>query len=338
LAEAERLIRQAIQRDPTDATAFANLGAVLERQGKQPEAEKQLRRAIALDPKHANAHFNLGLVRGLQRKSEEAVKLFSRAIELQPNDAKAHLALGLLRAHRGELAEAEQLLRRAVALDPNDANAHSTLGGLLAAQGKWIEGMASFRQALTLDPKNAVGRAQLRRCAPLAALEAELPALFRGDLRFHRNADRLSFAFVCKYTRLYRKAAGLCADAFTADGKLADDLAAEHRYDAACCAALAGCGQGEDAPKLDAKERARLRNQALGWLQADLALWARRLQGGKAADRAEVRARMRRWQQDAQLAGVRGNAALARLPATERQAWLELWAKVGALLAKAGAA
>jgi hypothetical protein len=39
-----------------------------------------------------------------------------------------------------------------------------------------------------------------------------------------------------------------------------------HRY----ASALAGCDQAKDADKLDAKERTRLRQQALDWLWAEL--------------------------------------------------------------------
>jgi hypothetical protein len=43
-----------------------------------------------------------------------------------------------------------------------------------------------------------------------------------------------------------------------------------HRYNAACAAALAACGQGKDSAKRDAQERARLRRQALDWLREGL--------------------------------------------------------------------
>ncbi len=56
-------------------------------------------------------------------------------------------------------------------------------------------------------------------------------------------------------------AEGLYSAAFSDDPKLADDLSAGFRYDAACFAALAAAGQGEDAGKLDEKERTRLRNE-----------------------------------------------------------------------------
>jgi hypothetical protein len=89
-------------------------------------------------------------------------------------------------------------------------------------------------------------------------------------------------------------------------------------------------GNGEDAAKLDEKEKARLRGQALAWLRADLVLWSKQLSSGKAADRVAVQAKMQHWQKDEDLAGVRGKEALAALPEAERQAWEKLWAEVAA--------
>jgi hypothetical protein len=44
---------------------------------------------------------------------------------------------------------------------------------------------------------------------------------------------------------------------------------------------------------------------------------------------------MKHWQQDTDFAGVRGPAALAKLPEAERQDWEELWADVADLLGRA---
>jgi hypothetical protein len=58
---------------------------------------------------------------------------------------------------------------------------------------------------------------------------------------------------------------------------------------------------------------------------------------GKPADRAEVQAKMRHWQKDSDLAGVRDPAALAKLAEAERLEWEKFWKEVEGLLAKAGA-
>ena len=141
----------------------------------------------------------------------------------------------------------------------------------------------------------------------------------------------------CQATKRYAAAARLYAEAFAADPKLADDPRAGHRYNAACCAALAAAVQGTDPAKLDAKERARLRRQALGWLRADLVLRSKQVDQGTPQDRSAVQRMLRHWQQDPDLAGVRDPAALAELPEAERADWRKLWADAAALLKKAEA-
>src|SRR5262249_14263223 len=130
-------------------------------------------------------------------------------------------------------------------------------------------------------------------------------------------------------------APGLYAAAFAADPMLADDLEWEHRHIAACCAALAAAGQGEDAAPLDDQERARLRQQALDWLRADLALRTRQLESDRPADRTAARQTLRYWQKDPGLAGLRDKEALDKLPAEEQKAFVQLWADVAATLEKA---
>src|SRR5262249_13062402 len=98
------------------------------------------------------------------------------------------------------------------------------------------------------------------------------------------------------------------------------------RYNAACAAALAGCGQGNDAAKLDDKERSRLRKQALEWLRADLAAWGKLLEKEPKAHPV-VQQTMQYSLADKDFTGVRGDA-LATLPETERQEWHKLWQEV----------
>jgi hypothetical protein len=66
-----------------------------------------------------------------------------------------------------------------------------------------------------------------------------------------------------------------------------------------------------------------------------LAVWAGKLEGGTAADRAQVKARLTRWQADPDLAGLREPGALDKLSAEERDEWRALWKEVGALLKRA---
>jgi serine/threonine-protein kinase len=136
---------------------------------------------------------------------------------------------------------------------------------------------------------------------------------------------------------LHGGAARLYKDAFALLPALGTDLQAGHRYQAARAAALAGCGRGKDAAGLDAKGRARWRGQALDWLRADLAAWAKVVQNGTPKARTGAQQVLRQWQHDPDLNGLRDARPPAELPRAEQQAWSRLWADVRALLEKAAA-
>jgi hypothetical protein len=175
----------------------------------------------------------------------------------------------------------------------------------------------------------------VRLAADLVPLEGQLPKLLKGEAQPANAAQGIALAWHCQeHKKLYAAATRFYAAAFVAQPGLADDLKAQDRYNAACAAALASCGHGEDAAQLDDQERARLRRQALTWLRADLAQYAQRVEKGPAQVRAAVQQRLVHWQQDPDFAGVRGDA-LAKLPAAERQVWQQLWADVADKLAEA---
>jgi hypothetical protein len=80
--------------------------------------------------------------------------------------------------------------------------------------------------------------------------------------------------------------------------------------------------------------RDKLRRQARGWLEAELAAWANFLDSGPTQIRATVLSALQHWKVDPDLAGVRDVDALAKLPEPERKQWAALWAEVDSLLSK----
>jgi hypothetical protein len=171
----------------------------------------------------------------------------------------------------------------------------------------------------------------------LAHLEGKLPAFLAGEFQPTDAAERLGLASVCLGKKLFHAEVRLYADAFAAFPAVADDLRAQHRYNAACAAAQAATGQGEDAAKLDESERARLRKQALGWLRADLDAWTKLLENGPPGARVQALMNMEHWQEDADIASIREEAAVAKLPQEERAALTQLWADVASVLKRAAA-
>jgi tetratricopeptide (TPR) repeat protein len=335
--EAMACYRKAIDLDPKNALSHFNLGNGLAARGQLDAAIACFRKAVDIDPKFAEAHYDLGTALAGMGRVDEAIGCWRKAIEVAPKLAKAHYNLGLALVGKGQVDEAIACWHKALVLDPENAEAHCNLGHAFRTQGRFAEALAALKRGHELGTKQRgwpyPSAAWVREAERLAAMEAQLPALLKGEFQPRDTAQRLELVDVCRVKKLHHTTTRLYADAFAADPKLADDLKAGHRYNAACSAALAATGQGEDAAKLLDTERTRLRQQALDWLRADLGLWARLFADGKVGrSLAQI---LQHWQQDRDLAGLRDATALAQLPAEEQKAWTQLWADVATRVKKA---
>jgi tetratricopeptide (TPR) repeat protein len=370
-AEALACVRQAIGVDPSSTRAYFDLGVFLLRTGKHTEAAAACRRAVLLAPMDAQAQTNLGVALAGQGKLSDAVACYRAALRVNPKLPQAHLNLGIALAEQNNYQGAERAFRQLLALTPKNAQAHYGLGDALLGQGRAAEAVACYQTAITLAPDYAEGHCNLgqafqrlgrfadslaayrrghalgmntpgwrhdtaawvREAERMASAEALLPAFQAGAYRPRDSGEQLRLAAVCVPKGLRLTAAKLYAEAFADHPGLADSSGGINRGNAARNAALAAAGRGADAGPLDAASRARWRRQALTWLRADLALQRRRLKSFWPAQARQARHALRAHQSDPDLASLREPAALARLPAEERQACRSLWADVTAALA-----
>jgi tetratricopeptide (TPR) repeat protein len=280
-----------------------------------------------------------------QQQTEAALRREQEAREAAAKSRKAELFeravsdyhSGILLLQQGNPAEAVKYLREAVALKPDYPDAHCNLGFALQRLGQFAEAVAALKRGHELGSQDAHWRNPSAQWVQDAehqlALDGRLPALLRGEARPADGAECLALVQLCQVKKLHAAAVRFAGEAFTRQPALAEELSAGHRSGAARSAALAGTGQGADAATLDDAERASLRGRALEWLRADLAAWARQPAEGRPAERNALLS----WQQEPNLAGVREAAALARLPAAERQRWQQFWADVAAQLARSWA-
>jgi tetratricopeptide (TPR) repeat protein len=368
--EALSWVRKATELDPKNALAWMDLGALLDGMGRFDESIECARKAIALDPSDFRFHHNLGVTLVHLGRPAEAVASYRKAAELNPKNAENWHDLSQALLNSGQRDAAYECVQRAVALDPKLAVAQYSMGWHLQEQRRWDEAMARYRKAIEIVPDYAeancnlavclasVGRFAealpfmrrgheagsklpdwfhpsaewLRQIEIQAALEEKLPALLAGEIAPVDNAERLEYAQMCWRKGLLRAEVKLLSEAIANDPTLVDDLAAGHRYDAACSAAGASAGLGKDASGLDDAERVRLRRQAIDWLRADLALHAKRLETGKPEDRTATKDTLRKWQKDAELACIRDPEQLDLLPEDDRTALEELWLDVADLI------
>jgi tetratricopeptide (TPR) repeat protein len=339
VALSEQLLRTAQQEHPNDFWLNFFLFEILcDTPARREEAIGFLRAAVAIRPYCPAAHYNLGIALKQQGRPEEAEREYRRTIQLKGDFPNAHYNLGILLAKRGKRDEAVKELRLAAQDMKKDPDAHYNLGIVLGEKGDFDEAILSLQRALELlpprDPLHRRTEKSISRCERLRGLVSRLPGVLNGEVQVNA-AERVEIALVCQCKQRRAASVRLYAEAFAQQPTLAADLAAGNRYYAACAAALAGVGQGDDASNLDDKERARLRNQALEWLRADLTAWEKRRQDDPKA-RSDIQTKLQAWQDDGDLAGVRKADALARLPEAEREAWRKLWIDVEALVKELG--
>src|SRR5579884_1632391 len=263
----------------------------------------------------------------VENDAEGAIDAYSRAIRLHADTPPVHCSLGVAYFKKGDLNRAISESQRAIELDAAYLTAHANLAMFLEAKGDREGAISEYCQAIHLDPKFVSDRAH--QGPSMQRLVDMLSSFVSGKAPPADPSERLLLAEICRVDKKrYRFAAQLAARAFRDKPSLAKDLTAEYRYYAACAAAQAGCGLGEDASKLDKKERALWRKQALDWLRADFQHHRKQLSGADAKTIQQVLTKLDRWHSNADLDCVRDEKALAELPEAERREWRKLWEEV----------
>jgi tetratricopeptide (TPR) repeat protein len=122
--EAIAAYRRALEQNPQNDEALANLGALLYERAELEGAAECFRRAAQLQPGDALAYYNLGSVLEEAGQLDEAREHLRRAVELRPSYPDAHYNLALVCEKLGALNEARQHWLRYVELDPASPWSH----------------------------------------------------------------------------------------------------------------------------------------------------------------------------------------------------------------------
>jgi serine/threonine-protein kinase len=349
------------------AGTHINIGNLLRGSGNPAGALKSYESALGIQTKLAKAnptvgafqsdlavsHNGIGLIRTETGKPADAVVSFESALAVQQTLVQGHpdspefaselgatlnnLAIIDLNAKRfvearDRLRQAVEWQRRALASNPAHpqyrqfmANHLNDLIVAARALGDFTGLAEAERQLL-----------ELRETDPaMAAFDARLKAIVKGEQRPKDVRERLQFAQRAYDLTRFAATTRLWQEALELEPRLGDDRQAQHRYNAACAAARAGCGQGKDDPHPSDDRKTKLRQQALDWLNAELDIWTKLLKTAGKEQRGGIVKTLEHWQQDIDLAGIRDDAEMAKLPESERAAFRKLWVDVDALLKKA---
>jgi tetratricopeptide (TPR) repeat protein len=174
------LAREAVRREPNDASAHAVLGDGLAQAGEMTASVQELRAAHRLAPD--DEAILLTLAQGLGRvgDADEAQALARPLLARARNPARANLVMGelLMQQHR---PQAVDYLQKSLALAANQAQVQSALGSLLLREGHPAAAQPLLERAYRQNPTDtralqalATVYARLQRPAARPARQAAL--------------------------------------------------------------------------------------------------------------------------------------------------------------------
>lgn len=152
LQEAERHLRQILQRQPRHPFALQLLGVIAHQCGQNVQAAELIRHAITLKGDVALFHANLCEVCRLLGRLDEAVSHGERAVQLEPGMAMAHSNLGIAYFDQKRYDQAEASQQQALRLASNFAPALNNLGNILRLRKDKRAALDWFARAAAANP------------------------------------------------------------------------------------------------------------------------------------------------------------------------------------------
>lgn len=150
--EAIGYITRAIEHNPDDAQAHANLGLACKDAGDLRRAVRHLQRSVQLDPGKPVVFNNLGnVLRALERPGD-AIRSYERAINLHHNYAECWSNLSAALNDTGQHEPALKAVARALELEPNLAQAYNNRGDIFLNQADFAQALSHYRKASELNP------------------------------------------------------------------------------------------------------------------------------------------------------------------------------------------
>ena len=133
------------------APVLLKQGAALAISGRLAEAEIPLLQAVEAEPNNVAAIAELAKVEGLLGKKSRAIELFRRVVSIAPSDPELHLDLGLALADDDQMNEALLETSSALKLDPKLAHGFLVRAQMFSDLKQFDDAARDFSTAIHLD-------------------------------------------------------------------------------------------------------------------------------------------------------------------------------------------
>jgi folate-binding protein YgfZ len=159
--EATRVLRQAIDADPTLVDAYEALGVILSRQDRYDDAIALMEKVLTLDPDHVLAHTNLSVFymkKGDKDKAEdEKAKATMAAFSRKMRESGQVYDIEAERRQKEQVAEERiAMFREALKFAPEDPLGNFGLGSSYLELKRYPEAVEPFERVVKAQPKHSV--------------------------------------------------------------------------------------------------------------------------------------------------------------------------------------
>jgi tetratricopeptide (TPR) repeat protein len=156
-ASAEKVLRKAMELEPSNPNLYGMLGAVYRDQGQIDRAIAEFDRLVAKSSKPAAVQTLIGTLLESQQRFDEAKKRYQEALHLDPNAPVAANNLAWLIVERGgDLDIALQLAQTAKARLPDSPEISDTLGWAFYKKGLFSQAVTALAESVAKKPEVAV--------------------------------------------------------------------------------------------------------------------------------------------------------------------------------------
>ncbi len=152
VAEAERLFRTVLRREPNHVATLNLLTVILMGTGRFAEAEPVSAKASSLSPGSDVAYYNFGLILKRLNKPTEALQQFNKALNLNPAVAETWNNRGTVFNDLKQYTDALVDFDRAISLKPTYSEAYANKGKSLAGLKRHDDAFTVYDKALSLKP------------------------------------------------------------------------------------------------------------------------------------------------------------------------------------------
>ncbi|MBE7712593.1 MAG: tetratricopeptide repeat protein [Cyanobacteria bacterium SIG26] len=116
----ERTFNKKVQSTPNNANFNANLGAILQKEGRLDEALNYYKQAETLDPSNLNTRINTGTLYQQKGDYRTAIKAYESVLILEPNNINANIYRAQCYEKLGDTKTAQEGFKKVMALDPDN--------------------------------------------------------------------------------------------------------------------------------------------------------------------------------------------------------------------------